>query len=118
MKPLFPLLVLVLLTGCGRPSAVGIYRTVGSEDKFLMILEIRDRGLAKLTTRSNLGRADLDQAVQATMSFDNAKWIMEGETIVVTSMSNEGKPMVYRFERQSNGELRWDKNGARFVKSM
>jgi hypothetical protein len=31
---------------------------------------------------------------------------------------SEGKPMVYRFERQPNGELRWDKNGARFVKSM
>ncbi len=118
MKPLFALLLLVLLAGCGRPSAVGIYRTVGSEDKFLMILEIRSGGIAKLTTRSNLGRPDLDQAVQATMSFDNAKWIQEGEAIVVSGAISEGKPMVYRFERQPNGELRWDKNGARFVKSM
>jgi len=116
MKPIIFLLFAVLLAGCGR-SPTGLYQSVGSEDKFRMTLELNGGGQAKFTTRSKLGNAELDRAVESSMSLDNAKWKSEGSSLLVTGAAKDGKPITYKFLTQQNGDLVWEKNGARLVKS-
>ena len=114
---LIPFLLLALLfAGCGR-SPTGLYQSVGSEDKFRMALELGSGGQAKFTTRSNLGNADLDRAVESSMSLDNARWTHEGATFLVTGAGKDGKQVTYKFLSQQNGDLVWEKNGARLVKA-
>ena len=82
-----------------------------------MALELRDNGEATFSTHSNLGNSDLDKKVQASMSLGNARWTQDSMNLLVTGTQADGKPATYRFVIQSNGELLWDKNGARFVKT-
>ena len=81
-----------------------------------MTLELADGGNAKFTTRSNLGNPALDQSVEASMSIPAARWTQDGPVISVVGTSKEGKPLTYRFASQKNGDLVWEKNGARLVK--
>ena len=111
-----PLLLALLLAGCSR-SPDGVYQSVGSEEKFRMTLELAYGGKAKFTTKANLGDAKLDRSVEASMSLPTAVWKQDAAAIVVTGNGPDGKPMVYRFARQKNGDLVWDRNGARLVRS-
>jgi hypothetical protein len=115
-KSIIVLLFALTLAGCGR-SPSGVYQSVGSEDKFRMTLELADGGQGKFTTRSNLGNPALDQSVEASMSIPTARWTQEGPVISVVGASKEGKSLTYRFASQKNGDLIWDKNGARLVKN-
>src|SRR5687768_4543642 len=115
-KPILFLLFAVLLASCGR-SPTGLYQSVGSEDKFRMTLELSGGGQAKFTTRSKLGNAELDRAVESSMSLDNAQWKSEGANLLVTGAAKDGKTVTYKFLAQQNGDLAWEKNGARLVKS-
>jgi hypothetical protein len=118
MRTALSLLVLltVFLAGCGRSSR-GVYQSVGDEDKFRMVLELADAGRAKFTTRSNLGNPELDRAVASTMSIPSGQWTEDGAKVVVTGTGADGKAATYRFARQQNGDLVWEKNGARLVRS-
>lgn len=115
-KFILTLLLAFTLAACGR-SPGGVYQSVGSEDKFRMTLELGDNGLARFTTKSNLGNPTLDQSVEAEMSVPSAKWAQDGQMIAVVGTSKGGKSVTYRFIQQKNGELLWDKNGARLVRA-
>jgi hypothetical protein len=117
MKPIFILLFALIFAGCSRPSVNGLYQSVGSEDKFRMSLEVADGGRAKVTTRANLGSAELDRAVESTMSIADGRWTKDGGTLLVTGTQADGKPVTYRFAVQENGDVVWEKNGARLVKA-
>ena len=82
-----------------------------------MTLEVGNAGQAKFTTRSNLGNPELDRAVESSMSLDNARWAKEGSNLLVTGSAKDGKAVTYRFQRQQNGDLVWEKNGARLVRA-
>jgi hypothetical protein len=82
-----------------------------------MSLELANGGQAKFTTRSNLGNIELDRAVESSMSLDNARWTHEGATFLVTGAAKDGKQVTYKFLSQKNGDLVWEKNGARLVKA-
>jgi hypothetical protein len=110
------LLLAIILVGCSR-SPEGLYQSVGSEDKFRMTLDIGHGGQAKFTTHSNLGNPQMDRTVESTMSLTSGKWVSDGANLVVTGQLAEAKPVTYRFLAQKNGDLVWDKNGARFVKA-
>jgi hypothetical protein len=110
------LLLAIILVGCSR-SPEGLYQSVGSEDKFRMTMDLGSGGVAKFTTRSNLGNPELDRAVEASMSLTSGKWAKEGTNLLVTGQSPEGKPVTYRFLSQPNGDLVWEKNGARLVRA-
>src|SRR5262245_38385642 len=112
---LFALLAL-LFAGCSKPSIAGLYQSVGSEDKFRMTLEVADGSRAKFVTRANLGKAEMDRAIEASMSINDARWSKEGAVLVVAGPQAEGKTAIYRFLIQANGDLVWDMNGARLVK--
>lgn len=116
MKPLLVLCLALMLVGCGR-SPGGLYQSVGSEDKFRMTLDLSRNGTAKFTTRSNLGNPELDRSVEAAMSLTSAKWSQDGANLIVTGVAKDGKSSSYRFVTQQNGDLIWDKNGARLVKA-
>ncbi|MGH7959554.1 MAG: hypothetical protein ACREH8_21450 [Opitutaceae bacterium] len=96
MKQTIVLLLALLLAGCGR-APTGLYQSVGSEDKFRMILEIGSGGQAKFTTPSNLGNVELDRAVESSMSLDNARWTKDGGNVLVTGAAKDGKSVTYRF---------------------
>ena len=113
---LTPLLLVLLLAGCSR-SPDGIYQSVGSENQFRMTLELAGGGKAKFTTRSNLGDARVDRSIEASMSLPTASWKKEAAAIVVTGTGADGKAVTYRFAQGNNGELIWDRNGARLVRS-
>ena len=110
------LLLAIILVGCSR-SPEGLYQSVGSEDKFRMTLDLGHGGQAKFTTRSNLGNPQMDRTVESSMSLTSGKWVKEGANLVVTGQSAEGKPVTYRFLGQENGDLVWEKTGARLVKA-
>ena len=116
LKSLLVLLVALTLVGCGR-SPAGVYQSVGSEDKFRLTLELADGGQAKFAARSNLGNPVLDQSVEATMSIPSARWTQDGPLVSVVGAAKDGKTLTYRFATQKNGDLIWDKNGARLVKA-
>jgi hypothetical protein len=116
VKRLFLLLLTLALVACGR-SPVGQYSSFGSEDKFRMVLELGNGGIAKFTTRSNLGNPQLDRSVEDSMSLTDARWMKDGEVVVVSGKAKDGKPLSYRFAVQQNGDLVWEKTGARLVKS-
>ena len=116
MKPILFLLLALVFAGCGR-SPTGLYQSVGSEDKFRMTLELGSGGQAKFTTRSNLGNPELDRAVESSMSLDSARWTNEGANFFVTGAAKDGKQVTYKFLGQENGDLVWEKNGARLVKA-
>ena len=116
MKQIIILLFAFALAGCSR-SPAGLYQSVGSEDKFRMTLDLAKGGTARFTTRSNLGNSELDRAVESSMSLDTAKWAAQGPNLVVTGTAKDGKSVVYKFLTQPNGDLIWEKNGARLVKS-
>jgi hypothetical protein len=107
----------LLFAGCGRPTISGLYQSVGSEDKFRMSLEVVNGGTAKFTTRANLGNAELDRALESTMSIRDGRWTKDGVTLLVAGTQGDGKTATYRFVIQENGDLIWDKNGARLVKT-
>ena len=115
-KPLAILLLTLLLIACSR-SPDGLYQSVGSEDKFRMTLDLSGSGQAKFATHSNLGNAELDRAVQGSMSLSAGTWKKEGANIVVVGNGADGKAITYRFVQQKNGDLIWDKNGARLVRA-
>lgn len=116
MKPLLALLFALILAGCSR-SPTGLYQSVGSEDKFRMTLELSNGGAAKFTTRSNVGNPEVDRAVESSMSLTSAQWSQEGANLNVTGTAQDGKTITYRFLGQENGDLIWQKNGARLVKA-
>jgi hypothetical protein len=116
MKPFLVLCLALFLVGCGR-SAGGIYQSVGSEDKFRMTLDLNRNGEAKFNTRSNLGNPELDRSVETSMSLTNARWSQEGANLVVSGAAKDGKSVTYRFIAQQNGDLIWEKTGARLVKA-
>ena len=116
MKLRFLPLLVLLLVGCGR-SPSGLYQSVGSEDKFRITLDLASGGKAQFTTRSNLGDPRLDRAVETSMSLPSGVWKVDGPAIVVSGADAKGTPVVYRFVQQQNGELIWEKNGARLVKA-
>lgn len=116
LKFILTLLLAFTLAACGR-SPGGVYQSVGSEDKFRMTLELGDNGQARFTTKSNLGNPTLDQSVEAEMSIPAAKWAQDGQMVAVVGASKGGKNLTYRFQQQKNGDLIWDKNGARLAKS-
>ena len=116
MKQILILLFAFILVGCSR-SPEGVYQSVGSEDKFRMTLDVGNGGLAKFTTRSNVGYPEVDRAVESSMSLSTGKWVKEGANLVVTGQAVDGKAVTYRFLSQKNGDLVWDKNGARLVKA-
>ena len=115
MKHFSLVLLALALTGCGR-SPTGVYQSTGDEDKFRMTLEVASGGQARFATRSNLGNPEVDRAVEASMSLENARWSQEGPGISVVGTAKDGKPVTYRFTRQENGDLIWDKTGARLVR--
>lgn len=115
-KFLLALLLAFTLAACSR-SPGGVYQSVGSEDKFRMTLELGDNGQARFITKSNLGNPALDQSVEAEMSIPTARWAQDGQMVAVVGASKGGKSLTYRFVVQKNGELIWDKNGARLVKT-
>jgi hypothetical protein len=82
-----------------------------------MTLELAGGGQAKFVTRSNLGQADLDRAVESSMSLAQARWAQEGPNVVVSGPGHDGKAVTYRFLAQENGDLIWQKTGARLVKA-
>jgi hypothetical protein len=51
------------------------------------------------------------------MSVPAGAWKQDGAAILVSGNGSDGKTLNYRFVRQKNGELIWDKNGARLVKA-
>ena len=110
------LLFAFILAGCSR-SPHGVYQSFGSEDKFLMTLEVIEGGQARFTTRSNVGNPKVDLAVQSSMTVDSARWIKEGKTLVMNGTAKDGRAVTYRFQIQKNGDLIWDKNGARLLKA-
>ena len=116
MKPIVILLLAVILAGCNR-APHGAYQSFGDQDKFLMTLEVLKGGQARFTTRSNVGNPQVDRAVESSMSVDNARWTRQGEILLVTGTAKDGKASAYRFQIQKNGDLVWDKNGARLVKA-
>jgi hypothetical protein len=116
MKPIVILLFTLILAGCSR-SPHGIYQSFGDQDKFLMTLDVLEGGQARFTTRSNVGNPEVDRTVEATMSFDNARWTKDGAILLVNGTTKGGKPATYRFQIQENGDLIWDKNGARLIKA-
>lgn len=117
LTPLAFVLLAFLFTACSRPSRVGIYHTVGSEDKFRMTLEVREGGKAVFSTRSNLGSAEMDKTVNATMAIADGRWTEDKGALVVTGKLGAGKEVVYRFLVAPTGELFWETNGARFVRA-
>ena len=116
MKPLLVVYFALILTGCGG-SPSGVYQSFGSEDKFKMTLDLGGNGEAKFTTRSNLGNPELDRAVESSMSLAAARWSKEGQNLIVKGEGKDGKAVTYRFLSQENGDLVWEKTGARFVKA-
>ena len=116
MKHILILLFALVLVGCSR-SPEGLYQSVGSEDKFRMTLDLGNGGIAKFTTRSNLGNPEMDRAVESSMSLTAGKWVKDGASLVVTGQIANGKAVTYRFVSQKNGDLVWEKNGARLVKA-
>ena len=116
MKQFLLVLVAFLFAACSRSGVVGTYQTVGGEDKFNMTLEVREDGRATFFTRSNRGDGKMDIVLQTTMSIAEGRWTKDGPVISVTGIQGDGKPGTYRFVRQENGDLLWEKNGARFVK--
>jgi hypothetical protein len=116
MKPLLVLFFALILIGCGR-SPGGLYQSVGSEDKFRMSLDLGGNGEARFVTRSNLGNPELDRAVESSMSLAAGRWSKEGANLIVKGELKDGKSVTYRFVSQENGDLIWEKNGARLVKS-
>src|SRR5215211_669273 len=117
MKHIAVVLFALILAGCSKPSVNGVYQSVGSEDKFRMTLEVADGGRAKFATRSNLGNLDLDRAVESTMSIADGRWTREGQNLLVAGTQPDGKSATYRFLVQGNGDLVWEKNGARLIKA-
>src|SRR5687768_12586366 len=105
MKLIVTLLLTVIVAGCSRPSVAGLYQSVGSEDKFRMSLEVADGGRAKFTTRANLGSAELNRAVESSMSVADGQWKKEAATLLVAGMQGDGKSVTYRFAIQENGDL-------------
>lgn len=89
---------------------------MGSEDKFRLTLDMKNGGTAAFSAFSNLGNKELDTAVQTSMSLPNGRWAQDGNAIVVTGAQPDGKQVTYRFARQPNGDLVWEKTGARLVK--
>jgi hypothetical protein len=116
MKRILILLFTIILAGCSR-SPHGIYQSFGDQEKFLMTLDVLEGGQARFTTRSNVGNPEVDRAVESSMSVGNARWTKEGASLLVTGTANDGKAATYRFQIQKNGDLIWDKNGARLVKA-
>jgi hypothetical protein len=116
MKQTLVLLFVFMVAGCSR-NPHGAYRSFGSEDKFLMTLDVVEGGQARFTTRSNVGDPNVDRVVESSMTVDNARWIKDGEILLVTGTAKDGKAASYRFQIQKNGDLIWDKNGARLVKA-
>lgn len=117
LKPLALVLLALFLTACSRPGRVGTYQTVGSEDKFRMTLEVREGGKAVFSTRSNLGNAEMDKTVNATMAIADGRWTEDKGALMVTGKLGGGKEVVYRFLVAPTGELFWETNGARFVRA-
>jgi hypothetical protein len=117
MTKLLPalLVVVLLLAGCSR-SPKGSYQSSGSEDKFLLTLDLVDGGHARFATRANLGNPAVDRGIEATMTINAGRWSEEGGKVVVTGAGGDGKPVTYRFAIQKNGDLIWENNGARLVK--
>ena len=116
MKSFLVLLATIFLVGCSR-SPNGVYQSFGSEDKFQMTLELRENGDAAFVTRSNLGNPGLDRAVESSMSLASGKWSKQGANVVVNGAAKDGKTVSYRFVTQPNGDLVWEKNGARLLKA-
>jgi hypothetical protein len=116
MKQILILLFAFILAGCSR-SPHGVYQSFGSEDKFLMTLHVVEGGQARFATRSNVGNPGVDRVVESSMSVDNARWTKDGAVLLVTGTAKDGKAAAYRFQIQKNGDLIWDKNGARLVKA-
>jgi hypothetical protein len=117
MKHIALLVFALLFAGCGRPSINGLYQSTGSEDKFRMTLEVASAGKAKFTTRANLGSPEVDRKIESTMSIADGRWKREGATLLVAGTQGDGKTVTYRFVVMENGDLIWDKNGARLVKA-
>lgn len=117
MKLLVVLLFTAFLAGCGRPSVTGTYQSVGSEDKFRMTLDVREEGKATFATQSNLGNSDLDRAVKSSMAIPEGRWKIENGVMIVTGTLGDGNPAVYRFLMAPNGDLFWEKNGARLART-
>jgi hypothetical protein len=116
MKQILILLFAFILAGCSR-SPHGVYQSFGDQAKFLMTLDVLEGGQARFTTRSNVGNPQVDRTVEATMSVDNARWTKDGAILLVTGTARDGKAATYRFQIQKNGDLIWDKNGARLLKA-
>ena len=116
LKRIVLLTLALAFAGCGR-SPGGMYQSVGDEDKFRMTLVLGSAGKAQFATRSNLGNPELDRAVETSMSVENGQWTREGPKVVVTGTARDGKALTYRFQTQENGDLIWEKNGARLVKA-
>jgi hypothetical protein len=116
MKQLSLVLLSFILAGCGR-SPAGVYQSFGSEDKFRMTLDLNGGGEAKFATRSNLGNPELDRAVESSMSLTTGRWATQGPNLVVTGTAKDGKSVTYRFITQPNGDLVWEKTGARLVRA-
>ena len=106
----------LVLSGCGRKSMAGTYQTVGSEDKFRMTLVLQDGGKAVLTTHSNLGNKQMDDAAQATMSIPDGRWTATNEAVTIKGTLG-GKMTENRFLIAPTDELFWEKNGAKFVRT-
>jgi hypothetical protein len=117
MKHIVLLLFAFLFAGCGRPSLNGLYQSTGSEDKFRMTLDVASAGKAKFTTRANLGNPEADRKIESTMSIADGHWTRDGAILLVAGTQGDGKTVTYRFVVQENGDLIWDKNGARLVKA-
>ena len=116
MKQILILFFAFILAGCSR-SPQGVYRSFGSEDKFLMTLDVIEGGQARFTTRSNVGNPSVDRVVELSMTVENARWVKDGANLLVNGTAKDGKAVAYRFQIQKNGDLIWDKNGARLVKA-
>jgi hypothetical protein len=116
MKQTLILLFALTLAGCSR-SPQGLYQSVGDEDKFRMTLEVGSGGEAKFVTRSNLGNPELDRAVESSMSLDQARWSQDGANLLVVGAAKDGKSVTYRFLGEKNGDLIWEKTGARLVRA-
>ena len=106
-------LAALFLSGCGQPKVAGVYKTIGSEDKFQMTLELQEGGKARLSTKTNLGSKALDDTTSATLSIPDGRWTATKEAVIVTGTLG-GKPAEHRFLIAPTGELFWEKNGAKF----
>ena len=95
-------LAALFLSGCGQPKVAGVYKTIGSEDKFQMTLELQEGGKARLSTKTNLGSKALDDTTalddadtadlftEVSRGVDKFLWMVEAH---VQDTSAEPKPV-------------------------